>query len=560
MRMPINGKVNFFFILFLLILFFSCKEDFQSYDDYLSRGQDLVDTDPKKALITLDSINNPVEMDEDSYMQYIVTYVQAKYMTDQDITKDTLIFAAQRYFEKKGDAKFTALAYFYSASIYLEKEISDKALEYYTQSKEYSIKASQNILAGKCFNNIGYIYFEQDVMDSAIVYYQKALNFYEKESGMDYVKLIILTNLGRSYDDIEDFENARTYYGKALELAEQSNNQPYQAISYYNLGGVLRATGNYNQARDYLHKALSLTTSSDDSIRSYIYMSRLFVEANRIDSAEYYKKVVISKLGGVSDYKVLRYFYRALSEYSKQIGDFKEALRYSELERKVDQKITERNKAQKLFETNTRIYMERKQKEIDQAERKSYIYLLGVLLVVVLVIVFTVMMIRAMRRNYLESLEEIDTMKIQFRQQMENLLLLQNTYLDTVLNMVEADKEARLLDRGNENRAEIYEKTRKMVKDAKQKNRDQLVVWAKDYLKMQSFMNKVSLRLTDDDCLLLALCGYRYNGKEIAVIMGIPQDIMYLRKLELRNLFEIGGLNDDEIDDILYLEDKTISW
>ncbi|MDL2215190.1 tetratricopeptide repeat protein [Dysgonomonas sp. OttesenSCG-928-M03] len=561
MRMLIPSKENLFFITLLLaLLLYSCREDVEVYSDYLSRGQSLVDTDPKKALITLDSISNPEEMDRDSYMNYIVTYVQAKFKAGQDISKDTLVFSARRYFENRGDVEKIAQANFYSGHIYFQQNnAQDKALEYFTLAEEWALKANNYKLAGRILNNIGYIYFDQDVMDSAIIYFDRALEVYEKEKDSDIYKLQALTNLGRAYDDIGDMNNARFYFSKALMLAEQTNS-PHLATSFHNLGVVLQELGDYSNASRHLHQALALNTLQQDSLKSYIQLLKLYARTNRMDSAGYYKREIEQRIPEISDYYALRHTYNVLSVYNERVGNLKEALRYSELERSTDQKITERNNAQKLFETNTRIYMERKQKEIEKAESRSDIYLLGVLVVAIVFVIAVVLIIRSMRKNYLKGLEDVDAMKAQFRKKMENLFLLQNTYLDAVMNLVAADKEVRLLESGEKEKAEVYEKTRKMVSDAKQKNRVQLIEWAKDYLKMQPFMNKISLKLTDDDCLLLALCGYRYNGKEIAVIMGIPQDIMYLRKLELRNMFEIGGFDDDEIEDILYLEDKTILW
>ncbi len=91
-------------------------------------------------------------------MQYIVTYVGAKYETKADITGDTLIFEAQQYFNKKEDLKYTVLSNYYTAQLCDERGNFPKALESYMLAVSAADKSNNDLLAGKSLNNIGYIY------------------------------------------------------------------------------------------------------------------------------------------------------------------------------------------------------------------------------------------------------------------------------------------------------------------------------------------------------------------------------------------------------------------
>lgn len=102
-----KSAVSIRILLFLSFsfLFISCTDRNISSVNLLTQARDIIEVDPITSLALLDSISCPECMDRDSYMLYIVTRVQAKYKTYQDITADTLIFQAQRYFEKKNDTE-----------------------------------------------------------------------------------------------------------------------------------------------------------------------------------------------------------------------------------------------------------------------------------------------------------------------------------------------------------------------------------------------------------------------------------------------------------------------
>lgn len=118
--------LKYFFCLLTGILLFSCQKD-NPHEKLLTQAQDsLIIGKPDIALNLLSSIDNPNKMDKESYMQYIITSVGAKYETKADITKDTLIFEAQRYFNKKEDLKYTVLANYYTPSYTMKAKISQK--------------------------------------------------------------------------------------------------------------------------------------------------------------------------------------------------------------------------------------------------------------------------------------------------------------------------------------------------------------------------------------------------------------------------------------------------
>lgn len=203
MKLQTSGAI--LLLLFVLMLF-SCNRGEKSVI-LLKKAQDVVESNPSQALILLDSIHAPEKMDKDDCMQYIVTRIQAKYKTDRDITGDTLIFSAQQYFDKRNDPNKKALAHYYSAAVYNEKQMLDKSLICYLSAQRYARQAGNNLIAGRSLHNIGYTYYGEGLMDSAIVRLRQAMNCYDKVDGAELNKLQAINLIGLAYQDIKELDS-----------------------------------------------------------------------------------------------------------------------------------------------------------------------------------------------------------------------------------------------------------------------------------------------------------------------------------------------------------------
>lgn len=136
------------------------------------------------------------------------------------------------------------------------------------------------------YNNLGYTLQEQGKLDDAIASYQKALqlqpNFPEAEVNLanalhsqgkltpeQQVKFAQLNHdLGINRQKAGDFKSATTYYRQALAL------QPDLAIAHYNLGVVLQAQGESDEAVYCYQKVLEINPS-DSSLYKTLSRQKL---------------------------------------------------------------------------------------------------------------------------------------------------------------------------------------------------------------------------------------------------------------------------------------------
>lgn len=379
---------NFILLLFITITLFSCKENNRS-TELLNQAQAILETNPDQSLIFLDSIDNPKNLEKEAYMRYIVTYIGAKKEMGADIKVDTLIFEAQKYFSKKGDFKNLAMASYYGGWVYYANKKLPKSLETFMHGAYAADKSNNYLLAGRSFNNIGFIYYEQDILDSAIINFEKALSYYDKVENVDQRKLKTFTNIGRSFEEINRLDSASFYYNKALNKSIEINNEQYQSFSLQNLGIVSYDMEEYDKAIDYFQSALALkATSEEEILKINLFLLRIYNKKHDSKLAKPYVDLLTADLPQETYIYTVKGVYAALADYYQQIGDYKQALHYRDLEKEVTQQIKDETDVAALLGADKNFHLTLKRQQIDQFKSQVCFWLMvgGVVFISILIL------------------------------------------------------------------------------------------------------------------------------------------------------------------------------
>ena len=389
MRLPLIQKYTLH--LLIIILFISCDND-NPQKELLQQAQDsLAIGKPSIALNLLTSIQNPEKMDKDSYMQYIVTYVGSKYETKADIINDTLILDAQRYFNKKKKSEYTPLSNYYAAQFYDESGNFPQALESYMYAVYAANKSNNDLLAGKSFNNIGYIYFGQGLLDSAIINYEKALLHYGKVDNIEGRKLKTLTNIGRTFEEKNNLDSAYFYFDRSLSLAEETQDEEYKFHSLKNLGAVCIKKEDYSRAINYFETALALNFPNEIEVRKiHLALLKIYNRKGDLKLAKQYADLVTEDLSETSSIYTIKGIYNALADYHRQLGDYKKALEYRDLENATNEEIEVEKNVPALLEADKSFYLAEKDREVQQFRSDIYLLLIVGAVIICIVLVFIV--------------------------------------------------------------------------------------------------------------------------------------------------------------------------
>ncbi|MBF0577403.1 tetratricopeptide repeat protein [Dysgonomonas sp. GY617] len=412
MKYSLKNVINSLLLLISFVLF-SCKENKVTVD-LLIQAQKIADSKPSDALVLLDSIPNPENLDKDNYMQYIVTRTQARFKNGQDISNDTLIFEAQNYFDSRNDPHNSALAHFYAGNVYYKRDLPDKALDSYLNAEVYARSSGDNILTGKSLYNIGYQYYNQDVIDSAIVHYNQALACFDQEPDTDLLKMQLLYSLGSAYFTKEDIDSAFITYNKGLELATKLDNPKYLTIFVNHLGVALGEKGMYKEASEKLHTSLGKVTSTVDSLRIYLNLSILHNRTGGLDSAQFYGNLITIRLNEISNKYVLRSVYGALKETYKMQRNYAEALRYTDLHSKTNQEIHNEEQSLELLVADKNFGLNQKEKQHAIYIGQVRYWLIvggGLLLSLLILFVFSFRLNKKHKKEYSLQVEKYDHLK-----------------------------------------------------------------------------------------------------------------------------------------------------
>ena len=355
-------------------------------------------------------------------------------------------------YKKVGELYFTASIQFLDINNYEMAMVCIlKSLNASTLACDTAIMINNVLNAGYCYGHM--------IGDAA-----KSIEYFEEAEKLTlqcrkYAGLIdIYSNLGQSYKMLGQFETALDYYFKALKYSVQTNDKAFIWVLYYNVACVYVANHDYNEALAYFIKALDSEDVNDprcikDNAMLYSSISEVYEILEQKDlSIKYIKKGIslyheqgrtegeagalfglgntYASMGRVQDAqncynKVVKLcndsvsltlqnaIYCGISEFYRNIGDYKLSNKYLEKAYQISQDIlaeehsrTYNSIIQQLSVKEDIINVERETRnerqmqlaENEQQESRRRL-LLTVLLLVAIVAVFVVLILLHVRKT-----------------------------------------------------------------------------------------------------------------------------------------------------------------
>jgi tetratricopeptide (TPR) repeat protein len=495
----------FFFFLLSSFFFFSCKETSRE-KILIEKAAKLADSIPEQALVSLDSIPNPESLEYDLYMKYILICTQAKWNAEQDLSSDTLIFEAEKYFDSKNNPHLSALAHYYAGNVYYVRDQGDLSLNSFLQARDYAQQTDDYQLLAKCLNNIGYRYLMNELKDSAVVYLREAVDCYQNIRETDKserLKMQTFYSLGTAYYVINSFDSAYVSYDKALGIAKKLEDKEYQGILTSHLGLPRRMQARYDESLMFLYAGLPQVKTPEDSLRIYINLSLDYNKLGKQDSSKYYTGLIENRLSQINNKLILWNAFSILKEAYITDHFYSEALKYADLERKVEQQIKEENSTRKLLEAEKKYALAQKEKEIEANKRQLYLtYLGGSAAILFIILVFAY--------AYRRSKRELNSIQ---------------TEINRILHLRESPRD------NSSNLEDLFE-------------------WSRCYILEQPLGEKLAAILSSKEILFTVLWVNDYSKEVIAAILNMSLTGIETYKMKLEDTLRNGGLTDFQIEEI----------
>lgn len=271
-------------VLFIInTLCFSSCLNHHSVHPELQKAKKLMETAPDSALVMLDNIKSPEKLSKKEYATYCLLLTQALDKNYYTHESDSLIKIATAYYESHYDIESLASCYYIMGRVYSDMQKDLQAQQYYLKALELAISTKSVDLLVKINNSLGSLYFFQDIFEMALPLYKKALDILVGSKDSTNTSLA-LRNIARVYTETQQLDSAICYYQQAIKIATPQSISSLQT----DLGNLYLKTEKYNEAYDYIQKAMQTCQTPYFQYHLYLTFGEYLFKTAQYDSAQHY--------------------------------------------------------------------------------------------------------------------------------------------------------------------------------------------------------------------------------------------------------------------------------
>ena len=379
----------------------SCKQRREAIRQ-LGCAQAIMETAPDSALVFLDSIrSHPGVLDKRHRMEYETAMVQAKYKCYKDISEDTAVFEARRYFVKTKDYGQQALAALYSGCVYEERGEYEMSMEAYKEAMKPATIVGDSLIMARIQQCIGSLLYSHGLYGEALKSYKKAAEICRSmpEKQAEYYG-----NIGRCFVLMKENDSAFYYYKKGIDCAIQIGNIEIQSILLQNLSVLYRECQMYDEALSTLRQSLRLNPIMEEYPYYNLNFARLYNLLNQNDSLTYYISLLKNDLECIEDRPLLTSIYSILSEYEMQKNNYDSAFYYQTKYSDMIEDIYQEQMEQSVYEIQQKYDYQKKENFYAKKLLKRQIWItLLVLFLLIALMVVVIMIYKILKRKEHEA-------------------------------------------------------------------------------------------------------------------------------------------------------------
>lgn len=215
--------------------------------------------------------------------------------------------------------------------VYMNKNNTTLALDYYQKSIDVEIANGNKKETASAYNNMGLIYYDQGDIPLALEYYHKSLKIKEEFNDQKGIAMSF-NNIGYVHAEQGDKALALDYYNKSLKIQEKIGNKKGMALSYNNIGLIYFKEGNYDLALTYYKQSLKKKEEIGDKkgiANSYQNIAKVYTKQHHEDLALEYVQKGLTLRQEVGDKEGEAYSYFELGNLLLHKGNTAEAYTYA---------------------------------------------------------------------------------------------------------------------------------------------------------------------------------------------------------------------------------------
>lgn len=381
----------------------------------------LMHTHPDSSLHILKKI--PVEnlKTDENKAYYALLMTQAKDKNYIVQTDDSLIRTAVQYYDAKNNIKMQSRAYYLWGSVFRDKNKQAAAVEKYLIAIPFALKTNDKKLAGRIYNNLGYLYYRQDLNEKADSIYQLT-----KQIGVELKDTNLwaesLAQQGKIKYEQKLYPQAENKLLQALDLLENSKEKAIRANISATLSSLYNKSKNREKAIWYAKQNIALQRDTLRCYRAFLLLGDAYFHAEQHDSAIiYFNKSLHSPRYGTKAGTYMR-----LADIARKQNDISLSLNMERLYSTYMDSLNRSSQSNSILETEKHVLIQQQQEQHEGIQNKYHYY-------IIILILMSILLLYKLRTSYLKKLRR--QQKEHF--QMENDLNQQHTLLTEELNQKE---------------------------------------------------------------------------------------------------------------------------
>lgn len=182
----------------------------------------------------------------------------------------------------------------------------DNALKLNTKSLKWVRRSGDQFTEGRVLDDRAIFYRQKGNINYAIKLRKRAIVLLEKDGDMISLAMVY-NNLGKDYDFQDNFKEAERWWRKSLKLKEkETSNSPDIGRTCFNIGELLRHTGNTKEAVPFLARAIDRAKMHDDRIiqaRALFSMAAVVFSNGKAEQARRLLKLAATKAAATDDWQ-----------------------------------------------------------------------------------------------------------------------------------------------------------------------------------------------------------------------------------------------------------------
>ena len=222
--------------LLIVISFVSCSNTYSQ----LQEIESYIEEDPKRALEEIRNLNpDNFLFSQRTRAKHALLHSMALDKNYIDLTTDSIIAPAVKYYLKHGSADDRLLMHYYMGRIYANAGNLDKAAIEYTRGEELVDDAENKVAAGRLYTVFATVYNKTNNAKKEIEYAQKGYAFFKE---MNYIERseVAKGKLAMAYANNRVFNEADSLFEECLEALTEDTVSMAKYLGHYARLNVLK--------------------------------------------------------------------------------------------------------------------------------------------------------------------------------------------------------------------------------------------------------------------------------------------------------------------------------